>query len=117
MIDAEEAVARVNSANTPLKWSGHPNLRRRPHAPNKGQGRLQIQLRRAFTAVDSDTLSSAQIYDWTHVRHRVAGQRISQRHRHSVYRLLVVMCERVGRASTIGRPFLWKLRVKELIRQ
>ena len=31
-----------------MKWNGHPILARRPHAPNKGRGRLQRQVRRAL---------------------------------------------------------------------
>jgi hypothetical protein len=27
-------------------WASHPNLRLRPHAPNAGRGRLQVQVRR-----------------------------------------------------------------------
>jgi hypothetical protein len=70
---------------------------------------LQRQINRAFTATDSDTLSSSQIYDWAFVRYRAAGQRIPQRHRHSVYRLLVVMCDPIGRVPPYG-AILWKRR-------
>ena len=29
-----------------MKWQHHPNLRKRPHAPARGRGRLQQQIRR-----------------------------------------------------------------------
>jgi site-specific recombinase XerD len=29
-----------------MKWAGYPNLRRRPHSPNKGRGKLQVAIRR-----------------------------------------------------------------------
>jgi hypothetical protein len=88
-----------------MKWPHHPNLRRRPHAPNKGRGRLQVQIRRAF--LGADTVTSTTVYDWCFVRRR---RRIPTRHRYSVWRILMTIADPVGRASTIGRPWLWRLR-------
>jgi hypothetical protein len=31
-----------------MKWCDYPNLAKRPHAPNEGRGRLQVQVRRAL---------------------------------------------------------------------
>ena len=87
------------------KWIGHPNLRLRPHAPNLGRGRLQTQIRRAFTI--APVLSSSELYDWCYPRKPVP---LSTRHRYSVWRILRRICECVGRAETIGRPWLWRLR-------
>src|SRR3984893_15104136 len=53
-----------------MKWQHHPNLRRRPHAPNKGRGRLQRAIARALLAAGSDTLSSTAVYDWCFARDR-----------------------------------------------
>jgi hypothetical protein len=89
-------------------WSGHPNLRRRPHAPNRGLGRLQVQIRRAF--LGHEVRSSAEIFDWTFPRRRAAGQRPLQLERYSVWRVLMQVAEVVGRAETRGRPWLWRLR-------
>jgi hypothetical protein len=88
------------------EWSAYPNLRLRPHAPNKGRGRLQVQIRRAF--VGHHLLSSSQVYDYALAR--VRGDAWRRRHRWSVIRVLDRLCHRVGRADTIGRPWLWRLR-------
>jgi hypothetical protein len=63
----------------------HPNLRLRPHAPNKGRGRLQIQVRRCFVGYRFRTTS--QVFDY--VLARVRGDAWRQRHRWSVIRVLV----------------------------
>jgi hypothetical protein len=55
-------------------------------------------------------LSSSEIYDWTHTR---ARQRMKPGHRHSVRRILRTIADPVGRASTIGRPWLWRLKDTE----
>jgi hypothetical protein len=60
-----------------MKWKDHPNPRRRPRAPNKGRGRLQQQLRRAFYG--GTELTTSQVLDWTNVRNR---QRLTGRHRY-----------------------------------
>jgi hypothetical protein len=51
-------------------------------------------------------VSSSAVYDWSYAR----GRRLTQRHRHSVWRILVEVAEPVGRAQNIGRPILWRLR-------
>jgi hypothetical protein len=100
----------VETARKPSHgWDRYPNLRLGIGGA-KGKGRLQRLVARAF--VGDSLLSSSEVYDWCYARHRALGQRIPQRHRHSVYRLLVVMCEPIGRASTIGKPILWRLRTR-----
>jgi hypothetical protein len=89
---------------SPSLWPHHPNLRRRPHAPNKGRGRLQRQIRRAFI-VHGPVVSSSQVYDWCFAHKR----KLSQLRRHGVWRILREVADPVGRASTIGRPVLWRL--------
>jgi hypothetical protein len=86
-------------------WIAHPNLQRRPHAPAAGRGRLQVQIRRAF--VGHRLRTSSQIYDWAYARNR---RRPNQCRRHSVRRILLQIAEPIGRAPTIGRPWLWRLR-------
>ena len=54
----------------PMKWQNYPNLSRRPSAPAKNRGRVQVRIRRAFTATGAEVLSSSTIYDWTHSRRR-----------------------------------------------
>jgi hypothetical protein len=95
-------------AAAPLKWPNHPNLRLRPARPAAGNGRIQVAVRRAFVAADSDTLSSSEVFDWALARVRRDGWR--RRHRWSVIVALRQVAEPIGRARTIGRPWLWRLR-------
>ena len=82
-----------------MKWSAHPNLRFRPHAPNKGRGRLKIQVRRCFLGYRFRTTS--QVFDYALAR--VRGDAWRQRHRWSVIRVLDQVAERVGeRRSETG---------------
>jgi hypothetical protein len=60
---------RDGVASVVMKWKDHPNLRLRPHSPNKGRGRLQRQIARAFM-VGGPELSATQIYDWCFTRRR-----------------------------------------------
>jgi hypothetical protein len=96
------------------KWPHHPNLRKKPHAPSKGRGPVQRAIRRAFMASGAEVLNSTDIYDWAHGRCRF-GRRKSMPF--GVYsrtlRTLRAMCEPVGRAPTIGRPWLWRLKHSE----
>jgi hypothetical protein len=55
-------------------------------------------------------LSTSQIFDWTYASHRAYGQRIPCWHRWSVSRILRQIAEPIGRASTIGRPWIWRLK-------
>jgi hypothetical protein len=96
-----------------MKWPHHPNLALRPEKPALGRGRLQEQIRRALLAADTDAVSASFVYDWCYARKR-AG--LSSWDRWKVSRMLSQMCERVGRAKTIGQPWLWKLRADYIIR-
>ena len=90
----------------PQGWSAYPNLHRRPHAPNKGRGRLQRQIARAFI-VHGDVVSATDIYCWCR---RWRSSRFGMPERWSIVRILRQIAEPVGRAPTIGRPWLWRLR-------
>jgi hypothetical protein len=57
--------------------------------------------------VGGPEVSAAVIYDWARARGR---RRINQRQRHSVWRILRQIAEPIGRADTIGRPWLWRLK-------
>ena len=59
--NAEKTQARGRSPSR--GWARYPNLQLRPHVPNKGRGRLQRQIRRAFMAGGNE-LTSSQVYDW-----------------------------------------------------
>jgi hypothetical protein len=89
-----------------MKLAEYPNLRLRPYAPAKNRGRLQRQIARAFM-VGGPVLSSSQIYDWAYARNRDG---LDSGYRWSVRRILLEIAVRVGRAETIGRPWLWRLK-------
>src|SRR5262245_35611359 len=84
------------------------NLLRRPPTPAKDRGRLQRSVRYAFAA--RPVLSSTQIYNTAYCRQRLSGKRLTWGERLSVWRVLIELAEPVGRADTIGRPYLWRLR-------
>jgi hypothetical protein len=90
----------------PRGWARYPNLQRRPHAPNKGRGRLQRQIARAFHAHGNE-VSASDIYQWCQ---RWQSKRFGHPERWSIVRVLRQVAEPVGRASTIGRPWLWRLK-------
>jgi hypothetical protein len=94
---------------TPLtRWENYPNLRLRPAKPALRRGRLQVQVRRAF--VGRDVLTSSEVYESCYARKRLLGERISQRHCHSVWLILRRVADQIGRGSTRGRPWLWRLK-------
>jgi hypothetical protein len=90
-----------------MKWVNHRNLALRPEKPALGRGRLQRQVNRAFLAAGGDVLSATTILDWCYARRR-AG--LSSWNRWKVARICRELCDPVGRADTIGRPILWRLR-------
>jgi hypothetical protein len=92
--------------NTPHGWAAHPNLHRRPHAPNAGRGRLQKQIARAFMT-HGDVVSASDIYRWCE---RWQQRPFGMPERWSIVRILERVAVRAGRAETIGRPWLWRLR-------
>ena len=81
-----------------MKWRRHPNLRLRPHAPNRGRGRLQVQIRRTFL-IYGPAVSASTIYDWCYPRCR----RLTQRRRHSAWRILMAIADPIERGTSIGR--------------
>jgi hypothetical protein len=66
---------------------------------------MQRQINRAF-AVHGPVVSSSEVYDWVFTRRR----RASQLRRHGVWRILMRVADPIGRAPTIGRPWLWRLK-------
>jgi hypothetical protein len=87
-----------------MKWADHPNLRLRPPAPNKGGGRLQRQIARAFMAGGRE-LTSSQIYDWCFSQRR----RTTTLKRYMVWRVLRKVADPVRRVPPYG-AWLWRLR-------
>jgi hypothetical protein len=98
------SVDSISGTQTPTPqdgWNSYPNLRHRPHAPAAGRGRLQRQIARCFM-VFGPVVSSTRLYDWCYMRRA--------RHRYSVWLILQRIADPVGRAPTIGRPWLWRLK-------
>jgi hypothetical protein len=99
----------LGSRASPGKWFGYPNLAQRPPAPARGAGYVQKMVRRALWALG--TASTSQVLEWTRCRGPV---------RHCDYRaarraLEQIGAERMGRAKTIGRPWLWHLRESDML--
>jgi hypothetical protein len=70
-----------------------------------GRGRLQRQIARAFD-IHGPVASGSVIYEWC----RRWNGRDGRPWRWSIIRILLKDAERVGRAPTRGRPWLWRLR-------
>jgi hypothetical protein len=83
----------------------HPNLLRRPAKPALGAGRVQTQCRRCFYAFEG-VISTSDAISWAYpwAERRPNGLNVSARRA-----LVSIGAQRVGRASTIGRPWLWRL--------
>jgi hypothetical protein len=92
------------SASPVEKWRGHPNLRHRPPSPALGRGRLQRQICRCFLA-HGPLVTSSQVYDWAYVNRR----KLTQRHRHSVWRILRDIAKPIRRMPPYG-AWLWRLK-------
>jgi hypothetical protein len=84
------------------------NLRRRLHAPAAGRGRIQQQLKKAFGFL-GNVITSSEAYEWCALW---PDDRRTQRQRYSVWRVLRLVADPVGRADTIGRPWIWRLKGK-----
>ena len=91
-----------------MNWERYPNLAQRPPAPARGRGRVQKLARRALIALGNPSTTTTEVLQWTRCRGGV---------RHHDYRAarraLDRIADRVGRAETIGRPWLWRLREPE----
>jgi hypothetical protein len=55
-------------------------------------------------------LTSSEIYDSCYVKRRMLGQPIDRPYRWSVVRILRQIADRIGRAPTHGRPWIWRLK-------
>jgi hypothetical protein len=83
------------------------NLSRRPATPAEGNGRVQRQCRRALLAHDGP-ISTSEAIAWSY-RELIWGapskDSLSRAVRHALTSIGAV---RIGRAKTIGRPYLWR---------
>jgi hypothetical protein len=93
-----------------MKWEHYPNLRRRPYAPAKNRGRVQVRIRRAFLASGAEVLPSSAIYNWAHVRRRLGRRKTLPDGVYSrTLRTLRAMCEPIERVPPYG-AWLWRLK-------
>jgi hypothetical protein len=88
-----------------MKSHGYRNLHR-GGGPGRGRGRLQRQLRRCFIVHGPD-VSASVIYSWC------TSKRASWPHRWSIVRILREIAVPIGRASTPGEPWIWRLRERD----
>ena len=94
----------------PNGWRDYPNLRLRPARPAASRGRVQVLVRRCFL-IHGPELSATTLYEWCRRwQRRHDGKRINQRERWSIVRALRVMCDRLDRAPTIGRPWCYRIK-------
>jgi hypothetical protein len=85
------------------------NLLRRPRSPAKGQGRVQRLARRALWALSE--ASTSEILKWTHGFKLHRGERLANWDSLTARRALKqIGAIKTGRAATIGRPMLWRMR-------
>jgi hypothetical protein len=97
----------------PEKWRRVLNLRKKPDKPALGRGRLQRQLARAFAG--GSVRSSTELLDWAYARRRVGDRKSLPRGLYwSVRRVLMTLAEPIGRAKTMGRPTIWRLRQRDI---
>jgi hypothetical protein len=88
----------------------HRNLLRRPPKPARGNGRVEKSCRIAFIAL-GDTISTSQAIEWAYARRLlICGERRRNGFNVAVRRAMKATgAVRVGRAKTIGRPWIWRL--------
>ncbi len=85
------------------------NLLRRPYAPAKGNGRLQVRARWALWALGE--ASTSEILQRTCAKKLHRGDRVREGDTWATRRALgAIGALKIGRAKTIGRPWVWKLK-------
>jgi hypothetical protein len=73
-------------------------------------GHLQRRCRYAFWAEERD-LTTSELSEWTHVRLRAEGNKLSGHHYRAIRRAAARVAVRVGRSSRgKGRPVVWRLK-------
>jgi len=100
---------------TPLqkKAAALRNLAHRPAKPALNRGRIQILVQRALLTLNG-TATTSQVIGWTCCRKRLLqGRRIERHDYRAARRALDRIAERIGRAKTIGRPWIFRVRAKD----
>jgi len=83
--------------------------RKSPAKPAALNGRVQIQCKRCFWAHDGPITTSDAI-EWSYPQRLMLDDRRPNTFNRAVRRALVsIGAQRVGRAGTQGRPWLWRM--------
>jgi hypothetical protein len=91
-----------------MTWAAHPNLSRRPRAPNAGRGSTQLAVKRCFL-VNGREVTSSQLYDFVYPRRRARGERLGPLCRWGIFQVVERIADRVRRVPPHG-AWLWRLR-------
>jgi len=100
-----DARPRAPRTSRPPEMPNSRNLARSPAKPALNRGRVQRLARRALLALG--TASTSEVLDWTCVRKRRRANNDNRAARRALEQIGAI---RIGRAKTIGRPMLWRLR-------
>jgi hypothetical protein len=92
--------------NDDKKMPNPRNLARRPAKPALNRGRVQRLARRALLALD--IASTSDVLAWTCARKIMRGQRRANHDNRAARRVLDRIAVRVGRATSRGRPWIWR---------
>jgi hypothetical protein len=84
------------------------NLSRRLAKPALNNGRVQRAALRALWTLR--TASTSQVIEWTSCGKRHRGEHVGDNDTRAARRVLERYAVRIGRAKTIGRPVLWRIR-------
>ena len=84
------------------------NLARRLHSPARGNGKVQQACRRALWVLNE--ASTSEILQFTYAGKLHRGERVEEWDSRSTRRALAAIgAVRIKQASTIGRPWTWRL--------
>jgi hypothetical protein len=95
----------VMRPDAPHAWDRCPNLQLGLGGA-RDRGRLQRMVCHALIAGGGE-ITSSQAYDWCFARDRTRAR--SQAARWSVRRVLERLATPIGRADSIGRPWIWRV--------
>jgi hypothetical protein len=77
----------------------------------RGRGRIQRQIRTAFSMIGKSMLSTSELLGWTHSRLHLLRAPVLRHHRRRLRSAADQLAERVGRSSRgKGRPIIWRLK-------
>jgi hypothetical protein len=104
-------IAPISSVPNPsMNTEMPPNLSRRPARPAAGRGKIQKGVKRAFVMVGRSELTTSEVLKYTHALRLHQGRKIDTKTYRQVHRRLAVIADPAGRSSSIGRPWIWRLR-------